>query len=73
MVVRGAAELVGERGLGVNVGSLEYGELFVECLADGVVKIFGELNHYRKEARARAEAEFDIQRTTKFYLRAFSI
>ena len=69
----GTAELVGDAGVVVPTGAWEYGDQFVENLADAVVQILSDLDRYKAAARARAEAEFDIHRVAGKYLQALDM
>jgi glycosyltransferase involved in cell wall biosynthesis len=69
----GTAELVGDAGIVVPTGQWGYGEQFSKGLADGVVQILRNLDHYKIIARSRAEAEFDIRHTVSKYLQALNL
>lgn len=64
----GAAELVGEAGAIVPVGPWEYGDAYIESLADATAGVLDNLDHYRLLARQRAESEFDIRQIANQYL-----
>ncbi len=69
----GTAELVGDAGVVVPTRRWSYGEGYVAGLADGVARVLGDLDHYRKAARARAEVEFDIRVIAERYARALRL
>jgi len=69
----GAAELVGEGGRIVQVSPWEYGEAFIDGLAAATLQVLDALDHYRKAARARAEAMFDIRNVASQYLEALGL
>lgn len=71
----GNSELIsdGVHGCAVESNNWDYGDSYYKRCSDGVVKILGDLDNFKKNARLHAEKELNIGKMISSYLKAMGI